>query len=96
MDPEKPLQSGLGMMVAGMAGLLLAPIVLPALALVARPAAKTAVRAGLIMAARGRETLAELTEMAEDMVAEVQAELKAEHEAALATAAPTRPAEAAE
>ena len=88
MDPEKLLRSALGVAVAGLAGMLLAPVVLPAVARVARPAAKGVVKAGLIMVTRGRETIAELTEMAEDMLAEVQHELDAEAAAKAAAAAP--------
>lgn len=78
MDPEKLLRSALGLAIAGLAGMLLAPVMLPAIARVGRPAMKGAVKAGFIMVARGRETLAELTEMAEDMLAEIQSELAAE------------------
>ncbi len=88
MDPEKLLRSALGLAVAGLAGMLLAPVMLPAVARVARPAVKGAVKAGLIMVARGRETVAELTEMAEDMLAEIQHELDTEAAAKAAAAAP--------
>ena len=96
MDPEKMLQSALGIAVAGLAGMLLAPVMLPAVARVARPAVKGAVKAGFIMVMRGRETIAELTEMAEDMLAEVQAELAAEAAAGAKAAAPQAVAAAAE
>jgi len=98
MDPEKMLRAAVGMAVAGLAGVLLAPVILPAVARVARPAVKGAVKAGFIMVTRGRETLAELTEMAEDMVAEVKAELEAEAATAAkaATAETVAPAGATE
>jgi hypothetical protein len=88
MDPEKMLRSALGLAIAGLAGMLLAPIVLPPVARVARPVVKGAVKAGLIMVARGRETLTEFVEMAEDMVAEVRAELAAEGAAQAEAGAP--------
>lgn len=84
MDPEKLLRTALGFAIAGVAGMLLAPVMLPTVARLARPAVKGAVKAGFVMAQRGRETLAEFTEMAEDMLAEVQAELAAEAQAAAA------------
>ena len=78
MDPDKLLGPLVGLAVAGLAGMLLAPVLLPAVARIARPAVKGVVKAGFVAVARGRETLAELGEMAEDMLAEVRAELAAE------------------
>lgn len=52
---------------------LLAPVVFPALGRVARPGMNAAIRAGVLAWERGRETLAELGEYAEDMVAEARA-----------------------
>ncbi len=50
----------------------------------ARPAIKSAVRAGLLMFEQARETFAEFTETATDVLAEAQAELEAERRAARA------------
>lgn len=65
---------------------VLGPILLPAAARIAKPMAKSMVKAGILAYERGRETLAELGEVAEDIVAEAQAELAEES---------TRPAESA-
>ncbi|MGK9235668.1 DUF5132 domain-containing protein [Inquilinus limosus] len=61
-------------LVAGIVGAAIAPHVLPRLSNAARPAAKGAIKTGLALYERGRETLAEWGETAEDLVAEVQAE----------------------
>lgn len=95
MDPDKLLTSGVGLMAAGITGMLLAPIMLPAVLRTGRPVMKGAVKAGFIMAERGRETLAELAEMAEDMVAEIQSELRAEKAAAAGATTSQAPAPAA-
>ncbi|MDB5408267.1 MAG: hypothetical protein JWL84_3179 [Rhodospirillales bacterium] len=74
------------MLVGGAAGVFLAPIVTPALARFARPATKTAIKAGLAIYQRARETAAEMRETIEDVTAELQAEAaakpptEAEHE----------------
>lgn len=61
-------------LVAGVVGAAIAPYVLPRLSNAARPAAKGAIKAGLAFYEHGRETFAEWSETAEDLVAEVQAE----------------------
>ena len=78
MDPEKLLRSAVGFAIVGLAGMLLAPVVLPAVARTGRPVAKGVMKPGLIMAARGQEMIAELGEMASDMLAEVRSELATE------------------
>lgn len=55
---------------------LITPLVLTALATVARPAARAAIKAGLVLYERGREKVAEAGEVIEDLVAEAQAELE--------------------
>jgi hypothetical protein len=69
---------------AGLAGGMLAPLLLPSAARAARPAAKSTVKAALALYARGRETAAELAEMASDIVAEAQAEFADERQIKLA------------
>lgn len=71
----------------GLGAALLAPLALAA-AGVGRPAARAAVKAGLLMLEKGRETAAELAEIAEDLLAEAQAEIEAERAAAAGGAAP--------
>ncbi|MGK9164902.1 DUF5132 domain-containing protein [Inquilinus limosus] len=61
-------------LVAGIVGAAIAPHILPRLSNAARPAAKGAIKASLALYERGRETVAEWGETAEDLVAEVQAE----------------------
>ena len=59
----------------GVGALLLAPTVLPAVGRVLRPAAKAAIKGGMVFY---RETMAEIGEVASDLFAEARAEL--EHE----------------
>jgi hypothetical protein len=68
--------AGLAVLAAG--AVILAPVVAPALASAGRPLAKSALKAGLLIFERGRETAAELGEIFEDMLAEVKAEMEAE------------------
>jgi hypothetical protein len=64
-----------GLMV-GAGAIILAPIVVPAVAQVVRPAAKAAVKGGIMIFERGQEAVAEIGEMVEDVVAEPAAETK--------------------
>ena len=61
---------------AGVGISLVTPLVLTALATVARPAARAAIKAGLVLYEKGREKVAEASEAIEDLVAEAQAELE--------------------
>ncbi len=65
---------------------LLAPVVLSVLAGVARPVARTALKSGIIVYEKTRETVAELGEAFDDLVAETRAEL-AQRQTAAAGAA---------
>jgi hypothetical protein len=60
------------------AGLLLAPVVVPMIAAAARPILKTLLKEGLILVEKGNEMIAEATEVLEDLIAEVRAEVDAE------------------
>jgi hypothetical protein len=73
-------------LIVGAGVIVLGPILVPAVARVARPAAKAAVKAGIMVFERGQEAVAEIREMAEDVHAEARAELgqRAEHAAAAA------------
>lgn len=53
--------------------------VLPVLAKVARPAARSAIKSGILLAERGREFMAEASEELEDILAEARAELQREN-----------------
>lgn len=72
----------------GIGATLVAPIVFPALSQVAKPAAKTLVKSGLVLYKRGRIAYAEASESFGDMLAEASHELEQE-------AAGTPPAEPA-
>jgi hypothetical protein len=63
---------------AGIVGGLVAPVILPGLARGIRPAAKGAFKTGIALLERGRETAAELGEVASDIFAEARAEYDAE------------------
>jgi hypothetical protein len=79
----------------GIGAVVLAPAVLPALAGAAKPLMKAAVKSGIILFEKGKETVAELSEVVEDIVAEAKAEMAEAHvEAASAAAAPTAAAAA--
>jgi hypothetical protein len=60
----------------GLGAVALAPVVLPAVAGVARPFAKAVIKGGLVVYEKGRETAAELGEAVDDPVAEARAELE--------------------
>lgn len=59
----------------GVGAIVLAPVVIPALASVSRPLAKAAIKSGIILFEKGRETFAEFGEVMEDLVAEAKAEV---------------------
>jgi Protein of unknown function (DUF5132) len=65
----------LAALVVGVGVVVLAPVVLPALAAVSKPLAKSAIKTGVILFDKGREAAAEMTEVFEDLVAEARAEL---------------------
>jgi hypothetical protein len=81
LDRNSHLVTGLAI---GAAAVVLGPVLLPAIARVAKPLAKTAIKAGLVAMERGRDTLTELGEVAEDVMAEARAELAEEAAAAQA------------
>ncbi len=54
---------------------------LPVLAKAARPMARAAIKSGLLLAERGRELIAEVSEELEDVLAETKAELLRENTA---------------
>ncbi len=60
-------------MAIGAGAALLAPVLLPALARITRPAMGAAMRAGTSAWERGREAFAEFSEYAEDLAAETRA-----------------------
>jgi hypothetical protein len=63
---------------AGVAGGLVAPLILPRLERNFRPATKSLFKTGITLYERGRERAAEMGELASDMMAEARAEYDAE------------------
>ncbi len=78
----------------GIGAVMIAPVVVPAVARAAKPVAKAAIKGGLMLYVRSRETLAELGEVAEDIYAEATSEFA--QEMAPKTSAEEALAEAAE
>lgn len=79
MAAEDFFKGGLGKGIAiGIGVALLAPVVLPVLAKAGRPLARAAIKSGMLLFEKGRETVAELGEVAEDLIAEAQAEIEEE------------------
>lgn len=64
---------GGGGLVLGLGAVILAPTVLPTIGRLLRPAAKAAIKGGIVLY---RETFAELGEIANDLVAEARSELE--------------------
>ena len=62
----------------GIGAAVLAPAVLPVLAGVAKPLAKAAMKSGLILYNKGKEVVAEVGEVTEDLWAEAKTEAEAE------------------
>ena len=65
-------------LLAGVAGGLMAPLILPRLERNIRPATKSLFKTGIAFYERGREKAAEMGELASDMMAEARAEYEAE------------------
>jgi hypothetical protein len=74
-------------LLAGFAGGLVAPLILPRLERNIRPVTKSMFKTGIVLYERSRERAAEIGEMASDMMAEARAEYEAE-QAAGATSDP--------
>ena len=75
----------------GIGAAVLGPAVLPVLASVAKPVAKAAIKGGLVLFEKGKETFAEMGEVVEDLVAEAKAELSEAQENASAAAPEAAP-----
>ena len=71
---------------AGVAGGLMAPLILPRLERNLRPATKSLFKTGIALYESGRERAAEMGEFASDMMAEARAEYDAERDAGGAAA----------
>src|SRR5580704_2126223 len=71
-------------MLAGVAGGLVAPLILPRLERNLRPATKSLFKTGITLYERGRERAAEMGEFASDMMAEARADYDAEQSVGVA------------
>ena len=60
----------------GVGVVILAPVIMPVLASVGRPLAKSIIKSGMVLYEKGRETAAELGEVLEDLIAEAKVELE--------------------
>ena len=59
----------------GVGGILLAPLVAPAVTNVLRPAAKALIKGGILAYDKGREAVAQMGEVTSDIAAEARADL---------------------
>ena len=66
----------LGGLAIGIGASVVAPVVIPVLATVVKPLTKAAIKGGFLLYDKGRETLAEVQEVVEDLVAEAKAEIE--------------------
>lgn len=82
--PPRRLGTVVAALLAGVAGGLLAPLLLPRLERNFRPATKSLFKTGIALYERGREKAAEMGEFASDMMAEARAEYDAERTLAAA------------
>jgi hypothetical protein len=78
--PPRRLATIVTALLAGVAGGLMAPLIMPRLQRNIRPAAKSIFKTGIAIYERGRERAAELGEIASDILAEARAEYEAEQE----------------
>lgn len=73
--------AGRGLLI-GVGVAIVAPVVLSVLSGVARPLARATVKTGIIAYEKGREAMAEVGEVLDDLVAEARAEIERNHVAA--------------
>ncbi len=71
----------LGGLAIGIGASVVGPVVKPILATVAKPLTKAAIKGGYLLYEKGKETLAEVQEVVEDLVAETKAEMEEVQEA---------------
>ncbi|MGC8659765.1 MAG: DUF5132 domain-containing protein [Desulfomonilaceae bacterium] len=74
MMPKGTLWTG----IAVGAGLLIAPVVVPAVASAIRPLFKVVIKGGFMLYEKGREMVAEVAEVTEDLIEEAKAEVHAD------------------
>jgi len=71
----------------GIGAAVLGPAVLPVIAGAAKPIIKAAIKGGIILYEKGKETFAEMGEVVEDLVAEAKSEVAEAHKTAAAVGA---------
>ena len=71
----------------GIGSAILAPVVIPALAGIAKPLAKATIKEGLLLYNKSKETFAEVQEMVDDLIAEAKSEVETEAAAVSGAAA---------
>jgi galactitol-specific phosphotransferase system IIC component len=81
----------LGGLAIGIGAAVLAPVVMPVLVSVVKPLAKAAIKGGIVLYEKGREAVAEVSEMTEDIVAEAKAELAESQKEATTAGTPSTP-----
>lgn len=89
---ERKILLGVGI---GIAGLSLMRQILPAFGGLGRPLAKAAIKSGIGFYEKGRETLARMTEVVEDLAAEARHEMDQEARSHAAATPPPAPPESA-
>jgi Protein of unknown function (DUF5132) len=75
--------------IAGIGAVLLAPVLIPVVAGIGKPIAKSIIKGGIVAYEKSKGAFAELGETWEDMVAEAKAELAEDRETPLFEAAGT-------
>jgi hypothetical protein len=68
-------EAGAPGIIAGIGAILLAPVIIPIVAGIGKPLAKSVIKGGLVAYEKSKGVLAEMSETWEDIVAEVRAEL---------------------
>jgi hypothetical protein len=69
-------------LLVGVGAAIVAPAIFPALATVAKPLVKGAIKVGVSLYEKGNEAIAEVGEVLEDLVAEAKSEMVVEEKAA--------------
>ncbi|MFK0730248.1 MAG: DUF5132 domain-containing protein [Gloeotrichia echinulata GP01] len=72
--------AGVPGIIAGIGAVLLAPVILPVVAGISKPVAKSLIKGGIVAYEKSKGTFAELGETLEDIIAEVRAELAEDRE----------------
>lgn len=78
----------LGGLAIGIGAAIVGPVVLPVIAGIAKPLAKGAIKSGLLLFEKWKETVAEMSEVFEDIVAEAKAEIEEAQQQAAPVVAP--------